>query len=315
MRVLCVGQIVADVVVRPVDWLPRPGTLSAVDDLQIAAGGCAANTACVLGKLGVDVALAGAVGCDDLGTSSLSKIRACGVDTSAVINDPSVPTSAVVVLVGSDGERSFLYREGANEWLTRGSIPDSLFDTPDFVHVGGAMKLRKLDLTSLLSAAKRAGCTTSLDTDWDPKNLWITSMVDALPHVDYLLTNEEEGRMLTGLQSAEEISTSLLAAGPKAVIVKCGADGAVIATSDGIERAPGFRVEVLDTTCAGDAFVAGFLFGLTQGWQITETARLANAAGALCATQVSHEGVTSLESTLVLAASAAGGTASPAAHI
>jgi ribokinase len=79
------------------------------------------------------------------------------------------------------------------------------------------------------------------------------------------------------------------------VAIKRGERGAMLATKDGITEFPAYRVDVLDTTCAGDAFVAGFLFGVSLGRPLDESARLGNAAGALCTTRVSHRGVTSLE--------------------
>jgi len=134
-------------------------------------------------------------------------------------------------------------------------------------------------------------------------------LTDSLHYVDYLLTNEEEGRMLTGLESPGEIGKSLLSAGPGAAIVKCGADGAVVAVGDSVKMMPGFEVSVYDTTCAGDAFAAGLILGLGKGWDLTEAVEFANATAALCTTQVSHRGVTSLADTLQLARSGSGGAA------
>jgi sugar/nucleoside kinase (ribokinase family) len=298
MSVLCVGQIVADVVVRPVDHLPSPGTADLVDSLDLAAGGCAANTACVLAKLGAKTRLAGAVGNDGLGEAALGRISACGVDVSGVARLADVPTSACTVLVASNGERSFFYRNGANERLYWELVEGCLAARPDFVHVGGAMKLLELNLKKLLSAARSPGCRTSLDTDWDPRGLWMKTLGDVLPHVDYLLTNQEEGQCLTGETEPVKIGKSLLARGPQAVVVKRGEKGAWLVTGS-MDRAFGaMKVNVVDTTCAGDSFAAGFLAGLAEGWPLERAVLLGNAAGALCTTQLSHYGVVSKEETL-----------------
>ena len=95
-------------------------------------------------------ALAGAVGCDDLGDAILARISAHGVDVTGVLRDPDAPTSAVIVLVDPAGERSFLYRSGANERLRHEAV--HLSGKPRLVHVGGAMKLLQLDLKKALSA-------------------------------------------------------------------------------------------------------------------------------------------------------------------
>jgi sugar/nucleoside kinase (ribokinase family) len=293
MSVLCVGQLVADVVVRPVDGLPRSGTASIVEDLQLVAGGCAANTACVLAKLGVKTALAAAVGRDEIGDAVLSMVAACGVDVGPVVRPAGVPTSAVIVLVAADGERSFLYRRGATERLCRDDVEDRLLDGVRFVHIGGAMKLPRLDLKKFLAVARSKGCATCLDTDWDPTGSWMATLEGALPLVDYLLTNEDEGRMLTRRDDPEEMGKSLLAAGPKVVVVKRGEKGALLVKDGLVRQVPAFRVKVLDTTCAGDAFAGGFLAALCEGLALEDSVRYGNAAGALCTTQVSHRGVVS----------------------
>ena len=122
----------------------------------------------------------------------------------------------------------------------------------------------------------------------------------ALPRIDYLMTNEEEAASLTGKESPAAAARALLAHGPRAVVIKRGEPGAMLATRDGMTEFPAYRVEVLDTTCAGDSFAAGFLLGISRGWPLDESMRLANAAGALCTTQISHRAITSLEDVLQL---------------
>jgi len=306
MPILCVGQIVADVVVRPVDSLPAAGTTSLVSDLRLTAGGCAANTASVLAKFGVDAIVLGLVGRDALADAVLAQLAGNGVDTSGVSRDASVETSAVIVVVDSQGERSFMYRDGGNERLSMDVVSDAVLRRSDFVHVGGAMKLLNLDLAALLTRARGFGCTTSLDTDWDPRGTWLASLEQALPQIDYLLTNEDEGRMLTGLSDPEEIGANLLARGPRAVVVKQGNHGATLVTGAAVRHCPTFDVDVVDTTCAGDAFAAGFVYALSQGWELAGAVKFANAAGALCTTELSHDGIVSLEGTMDFMASHVG---------
>ncbi|MGO8747482.1 MAG: carbohydrate kinase family protein [Thermoguttaceae bacterium] len=295
MTILCVGQFVADIVVRPVDALPAPGRTDLVDELQLLSGGCAANTAAVLAKLGADARLAASIGQDALGDAALADLRAAGVRLDAVVRGQEAPTSSAIVLVGSSGERSFFYRNGGNERLTDSHVADGLFAAARVVHVGGAMKLLKLDLARLVKRAKSFGCITSLDTDWDVHGRWLRALEDVLPAIDYLLTNEEEAAMLSGREDPCAAARELLARGPHAVVVKRGERGAMLATPSGITEFPAYRVAVLDTTCAGDAFAAGFLLGVCRGWALDQAMRLANAAGALCTTAISHRGILSLQ--------------------
>ncbi len=300
MSILCIGQLVADIVVRPVNGLPVPGRTDFVEELQLLAGGCAANTAAVAAKLGAEARVAALIGQDSLGDAALADLRAAGVRLDAVVRDRSVSTSAVVVLVSGTGERSFLYRDGGNERLANRHVPDSVLKEARLVHVGGAMKLMELDLAELLGRAKSFGCTTSLDTDWDARGNWMRKLGDALPKLDYLMTNQEEAAMLAGKQAPQDAARALLALGPQAVAVKRGERGSMLATPRGVFELPAYRVPVRDTTCAGDSFAAGFLLGVSRGWPLEDSMRLGNAAGALCTTQISHRAITSLEDTLRL---------------
>lgn len=298
--VLCVGQLVADVVVRPVDRLPGRGEAKLVEDVQLVAGGCAANTAGVLAKLGADARIVALLGEDPIGAFVLEEVRRCGADVSGVGRSRSVPTSAVVVLVDGRGERSFLYRAGGNEALTCDPALEALRRGVRFAHIGGAMKLGSFDLVRFLAEARKLACTTSLDTDWDVTGRWMTMLGPVLSLVDILLTNREEGRELTGAVDPAAIARSLLAQGPRTVVVKCGPEGAVLGVEGSVREYPTYDVPVRDTTCAGDAFAAGFLYALTRGWSVDRAVRIANAAGALTTTDVSHRAVVSLRDVLEL---------------
>jgi sugar/nucleoside kinase (ribokinase family) len=295
LSILCIGQLVADIVVRPAGKLPVPGRTNLVEELELLAGGCAANTAAVLAKLGAEVRLAGLIGQDALGNAVLADLEASGVGLETVTRNARAPTSAAVVLVSNNGERSFFYRNGGNELLANCHVPDAVLKAASLVHIGGALKLLNLDLTELMDRAKSFGCTTCLDTDWDVHGNWMRRLQGALPRIDYLMTNEEEAASLTGREAPEVAALDLVSRGPQAVVVKRGEQGALLATLRGITAFPAFRVEVQDTTCAGDSFAAGLLFGISQGWPLEESLMLANAAGALCTTQLSHRGITSLK--------------------
>jgi len=295
MAIVCVGQLVADIVVRPVNRLPFPGRTEPVEEVTLLSGGCAANTAAVLAKLGSEVRLVALIGRDALGDAALADIKAAGVLAETVWREDEAPTSVAIVLVDSAGQRSFYYRGGGCERLANHHLADDVMKPARIVHIGGAMKLLNLDLADLLHRAKSFGCLTSLDTDWDIYGNWLRRLEPALPAIDYLLTNEEEAAMLTGKERPQEAAEDLLARGPKAVAVKRGERGALLATRDGVAEYPAYRVKTVDTTCAGDAFVAGFLFGVVSGRPLDEAVRLGNAAGALCTTQISHRGITSLD--------------------
>lgn len=300
MSILCIGQIVADIVVRPVDGLPKPGQTDPVKELHLLSGGCSANTAAVLAKMDAEVGIISVVGVESLSEAALAELRSAGVKLDAVVRDPAVAASAAIVLIGSNGERSFFYRNGGNELLANRHIGDDALKAAHFVHVGGALKLTNLDLADLMSRAKSFGAETSLDTDWDVFGNWMRRVEKAMPNIDYFLTNQEEAAMLTGKGDFRESAGELLSRGPKAVIIKRGECGSMLMTRDGVQEFPACRVSVFDTTCAGDSFVAGFLYGVSHGQTLEDSVRLGNAAGALCTTQISHRAITSLEDVLQL---------------
>jgi sugar/nucleoside kinase (ribokinase family) len=295
MSIVCVGQLVADIVVRPVEKLPYPGRTEPVEDLDLLSGGCAANTAAVLAKLGAEVRLVALIGQDSFGDAALADVKRAGVNVEAVRREAQLSTSVAIVLIDGKGERSFYYRAGGCEKLANYHVADEIIKKAGVIHVGGAMKMLKLDLAELMGRAKSFGCITSLDTDWDIYGNWMRKLQGAIPKIDYLITNEEEAAMLSGKDDPREAARELLGRGPKAVAVKRGERGAMLATKDGVADFPAYRVKVKDTTCAGDAFAAGFLLGVSLGRPLDESVRLGNAAGALCTTQISHRGIISFE--------------------
>jgi sugar/nucleoside kinase (ribokinase family) len=198
------------------------------------------------------------------------------------------------VVISSAGGRSFISRNGGNDKLSNRHLPDAVLKSAGIIHVGGALKMLHLDLEELFRRAKSFGATTSLDTDWDPNGLWMKRLGGALAKTDYLITNQEEAAMLAGKEDPSEAARELLARGAQVVIVKRGERGSMLFSREAEIDLPAYRVTVRDTTCAGDSFVAGFLFGLSRGRPLAEAMRLGNAAGGLCTTQLSHRGITSL---------------------
>src|SRR5579872_6393102 len=111
-EIACLGILVADLLGRPIDSLPPRGRLGLVENMTLHIGGCASNTAIDLARLGVHTAVLGKVGTDGLGDFVVATLARDGLDTRAVVRDPRVNTSATMVLVGADGERTFLHYLG-----------------------------------------------------------------------------------------------------------------------------------------------------------------------------------------------------------
>jgi sugar/nucleoside kinase (ribokinase family) len=278
--------------------MPPEGTAELVRGIDLKTGGCGCNTALVLHKLGQPVGLLGKVGCDHFGDFLLRTLAQAGLETGDVVRDCRTRTSSVIVLVSAGGERSFLYCPGGNEDLTLADVHRQSIAQARMVHVGGIMKLLRLEAAELLRLAKGMGKTTSLDTDWDPSGRWLAAIEPCLAHTDLFLPSLDEARRMSGLQQPADIAAFFLDRGPTVVVLKMGADGCYVRTGREGFRLPACRVKVVDTTGAGDAFVAGFLAGRRMEWDLEACGRLGNACGALCVTAMgTTDGIVNLEKT------------------
>ncbi|HEY7563221.1 MAG TPA: carbohydrate kinase family protein [Gaiellaceae bacterium] len=302
--VVCLGILVADTIARPVDGLPPRGSLELVDEITLHGGGCALNTASALTRLGLRAGAVGKVGRDPFGDFVIGLLDERGVDRRGVLRDPTVGTSASVVLVEAGGERTFLHVPGANGYVRADELDPDVLYAGRTLHVAGALVMPELDgepTAALLAEARARGLLTSLDTVWDATGRW-ERVVPSLPHLDLIAPSLAEGRAISGRETPADVAAWLREAGVGAVALKMGAEGCYV-SGDGFEGpidAP--SVAVVDGTGSGDAFVAGLLYGLLTGWPLERAAALATAAGALAVTAVGAvEGVRGLDGTLALA--------------
>jgi sugar/nucleoside kinase (ribokinase family) len=281
--VLCTGNIVFDLLVRPVDQL-RWGATTWVDMIGQSMGGNGANTSYALARLGVPVRLLSTVGDDRQGDEMLAGLRSVGVDTRGVTSLRGA-TATTIALVNSGGDRLFLHKPGVNRdafgepvdftpWLLQGIA---------YYHLANPFALPAFrgHASESLRRARAAGLKTSLDSAWDSQGRWFQDLGPCLPHVDLLFANQLEGRMLTGLEDPVECAKALHEAGARTVVVKLGLRGCIVFSQAGHFQLPAFEVETLDTTGAGDCFAAGFLAAVQRGYTTVEAARIANAVGAL----------------------------------
>lgn len=283
-KAVCLGNVLVDVLVKPVDKLPPVGGLLATDHVEMALGGCASNTAVALSRLGVPTSLWGKVGKDAFSTFALEQLREAKVDVSGMKADPKVSTSATVVLVDSKARRSFLHSVAANDHIYRRDLSLPKLSRFSHLHIGGYFLFPKLDgapMAAILREAQKKGLTTSLDTAWDMKNRWMKALKPCLPYLDYFMPSEREVKMLLGHTNTVKAAKAFLALGAKCVMVKLGEKGSYLMNRQGESfHVRAFKPRVVDTTGAGDCFCAGFIKGLSLGWPLMRCLQLGNAAGA-----------------------------------
>lgn len=297
--VICLGILVADVVAKPVGKIPERGKLELVDRMELHSGGCAANTGICLARLGVKTAIAGKVGRDGFGDFLIERFNREGVDTRGIKRDALANTSVTMVMVDEGGERSFLHYVGANATLREEEIDLGLLQGVQILHVAGFYLMPGFDgepVARILRQAKEQGAITSLDTCWDSKGRWFELLKPCLEFTDIFLPSIEEAKKISQEESPERICKFFLDRGVKTVGLKMGERGAFISSGSESFSIMPFKVDVVDTTGAGDAFVAGFLTGRILGLGLLDTGKLACATGGAAVSAMgATDGVKSLE--------------------
>ena len=287
-RVLCAGILVADLVVPTLDRLPRAGELLSTDDFLVQPGGCAANSAIALRRLGVPVAVCGCVGDDLFGGWLEADLASRAIDTALVRQVAGYGTSKTVIVPVAGEDRRFIHTLGANAALTAEDLPAAALEAVDVVYVGGYLVLpgvRQEALAERCRHARASGTTILLDVvapAEEPLSLEDVRLL--LPHVDYFLPNEDEARALTGERDPVEQAMRFHEAGARTVIVKRGARGALVSDPGGAFELPAPPVDVVEPSGAGDAFAAGLVLGVLESWDIERQVCFASALGASACT-------------------------------
>ena len=282
-QVIAVGNIVADFIATNIRMFPEWGehveTKAAIEPI---IGGNAANFAICLTKLGISTALIGKVGRDTLGRALLKALRKKKIDVSNV-SFCETPTSVSLIASNLQGERGVIHYIGANSSLKVEDISLEKFPGARILHLSAyylTPGLEGIPAEGILKKAKELGLVTTFDVAWDLKGLWNVS--NLLEFVDFFLPNEKEAEMITGKADPAESASVLLDKGAKTVVIKLGSKGCLIKTCVGEEmHIPSYRVPVVDTTGAGDAFDAGFIYGVLKKWSLKKAGRFANAVAAL----------------------------------
>ncbi len=290
--VLVIGSLNADLVVRAPHF-PQPGETISGDDLNIIPGGKGANQAVAAARLGASVAMVGRVGKDSFGPFLLENLKSDSVDITNILIDDSATGTAIIV-VDASGQNSIVLSAGANGKVTPKDI--------DAVNIEAKILLLQLEipLETVIHAAK-----------WGKQKGMIVILNPAparelpdelISSVDFILPNETELNLLTGvpvtdISSAEQAAKILLNRGAKNVIVTLGSKGALFVSNKQVTQIDAYKVDIVDTTAAGDAFIGGFaskilefdsLLSMQQraaALQIKEAVNYANACGALATTK------------------------------
>jgi ribokinase len=279
--ILVIGSLNADLVVRAPRF-PAPGETISGEDLAIIPGGKGANQAVAAARQGASVAMVGRVGNDSFGPTLTQNLQDNNVDTRHVQKSESA-TGTAIIIVDSSGQNSIVLSPGANGKVTSADV-----ETVSFQDAKLLLLQLEIPLETVVQAAGLAR-QNGLRVILNPAPA--RSLPDSLlANVDILVPNESElellsGQPVTDTDSAKSAAQALLEKGVKIVIVTLGAKGALLVTDEKVMHIPTFKVEVVDTTAAGDAFIGGLAAALLKDKPLEEAVRCSNASGALAATK------------------------------
>ena len=283
-RIVVVGSCNMDLVVR-VPRLPLPGETLAGTDFKCLPGGKGANQAVAAARLGGKVSLVGCVGTDAFGDELCAGFATDDIDVSHLHRLADVPTGIASITVSNDGLNSIVLAAGAN-----GALEPRHIERAEALIAEAAVLLCQLEVPlqtvrAAIEIAARHGTLVVLNPA--PAALLERRLLD---NVDFLVPNESEAGLLTGLaindlDSARHAGAALLAQGPRHVLLTLGARGLWMATAGGSQHFPAPKVEAVDSTAAGDTFIGGFAAGIAAAGDPLSAILVGQRAAALSVTR------------------------------
>lgn len=288
MDIVCAGILVADILSSPIESLPNAGELRLTDRITMNIGGCAANAAMDLVRLGRSVRVVGKVGRDLFGDFVVEVLKGDGIDVSGVKRSATDQTSATQIVNVRGQDRRFIHTFGANADFSLADIDLSVLDGARLLYLGGYLLMPRFtaeDVTHLFQEAKRRGLITVLDVvvPADKKIAMEEALAGILPYTDAFLPNDDEGRALTGQADPRAQAEAFASLNPACtVVITRGRHGVLAKRGAEVIEAGIYQVDSIDGSGAGDAFDAGFFAGLLEGWPLEDTVRFAAAIGASC---------------------------------
>ncbi|MGW7405817.1 ribokinase [Streptomyces sp. NPDC054833] len=278
---LVVGSANADLVIG-VERRPGAGETVLGGDLAVHPGGKGANQAVAAARLGARTALLARVGDDAHGRLLLESQRAAGVDTVGMLVG-GAPTGVALITVDPSGDNSIVVSPGANGRLT----PTDVRAAGSLFHASRVVSAQlEIPLETVVEVVRSLAPDSRFVLNPSPSR---PLPAEVLAACDPLIVNEHEAKVVLGdacvSEKPEDWARLLLAKGPRSVVLTLGAEGALVADTQGVARVPSVKVAAVDTTGAGDAFTAALAWRLGTGASLTEAAAYAARVGAAAVTR------------------------------
>ena len=255
-----------------IDFIPdvKGERLKDVPSFTRVAGGAPANVIGAVTKLGIPSKMLTKLGDDPFGDYIIDVLNDAGIDTSNIERDQEGETALAFVSLAADGNRDFKFyrKNSADLRYSVDDIPENILDDCGMIHfcsVDLVESPMKEAHKKLIDMAIEQGVKVSFDPNlrfslWDDLDALKKTVNDFIPYADIIKISDEELEFITGKTDIKDAVPDLLSGRAKYVIYTKGADGAEIYTKDGVVEAPGYSIDVRDTTGAGDSFIGAFLF-------------------------------------------------------
>jgi ribokinase len=268
------------------DVFPRPGETIFGKNFDLGFGGKGANQAVAARLCGANVAMVGRVGNDLFGPATIRNFESFGIDASCVRVTESVSSGVAPIFVDPSGQNRIIVVKGANDLLA----PEDVDAAAPLLRKAVAIVLQfEIPLRTVYHTVRFAK-TNGIRCLVNPAPAQPVDF-EQLRSVDYFIPNESEAQTITGLpvhsdDEAKKCARYLLEKGMRRIVLTLGARGCLLASADGMDLIPGFQVQSIDTTGAGDAFIGSFVVFLAEGFPEKEALLRANLYAALSTTKI-----------------------------
>ena len=285
-KILVIGELNVDIVATGLRSVPELGSEILAENCQLTLGSASAIFAAGMAKLGHRVTFFSHVGQDYFGDFCLRALKQSGVSTRHVTRKADEKTGVTIALSGKR-DRALVTYAGAVATFKADSINETVMSSQDHVHLTSYYLQTGLrpSFAPLLRQAKASGLTTSFDPNSDPGDKWDRNIDAVLKYTDVLFVNEREAMKLTRSKTLNG-ALKTLGAKVRCAVMKRGNRGATAIQNEEVLSDPGFKINAIDTTGAGDSFDAGFMSAYLRKAPLAECLRIGNACGALSAMSV-----------------------------
>ena len=287
-KVLSLGIAVADTFAKPINKFPKWNTLDTFSEIKFSAGGCAVNTGINLKNLGLDVGVAAAIGNDKNGKYILEELKKKKIYTETLVKK-KINTAYTFAMISSEGKRRYLTNWGANDYFLDTDIKDSTLKKYGLIHLCGTFAMKSFDGRStakLLKRAKKLNLVTCMDTIYNDKVDCVSLLKSSIPHLDIFFPSYEEAILISGFKSIKKNMDFLKKFKIPIVGIKMGEQGSIVSQNNLTFLCPSFKIPVVDTSGAGDAFMSGLIFSIVKKLSIEESIIFATACAALSVGQM-----------------------------